>query len=418
MTQPDIDAIAQAHHSRGLALSANGDFAGALECFAQILALKPGDADAAVNHGNMLQKLGHIDEAIVAYQRVIGVQPDHALAHFNLGRAYAANGRPEAALVAYDSTLALQPDYAAAQWAKGMTLLTLGDFPAGWALYEARWHAPSFGHTPRHFPRPVWDGSALTGKTILIHAEQGFGDTIQFCRYVPLLVSQSARVLLLAQPELKTLLSASLPCPVFAPGDKIPNFDVHAALLSLPHLMGATLETVPAVTPYLKPPPENVARWTTLLPTKTKMRIGLAWSGRRTHIDDQQRSLTLEALKPVWTLDAEFHALQIDINDADQATLASSPLQAFHLEPRDFGDAAAHIAAMDLVITVDTSLAHLAGALNKPVWILLAYKPDFRWLLNRSDSPWYPTAKLFRQTQRNAWPEVIARVATELRALL
>jgi hypothetical protein len=385
---------------------------------AHALRVQPDNIDTLINYGNALHKLGRTDEAIAAYRRAIILEPGHALAQFSLGRAFAAEGRPHDALEHYDQALAAQANYAEARWAKGVTKLMLGEYLDGWTLYEARWQSPSFGHSPRQFPRPMWDGGGISGKTLLVHAEQGFGDTIQFCRYIQLLTAQGVRVLLLAQPELRSLLQASLSCDVFSPGEPIPKFDVHCALLSLPHLMRTTLETVPHTTPYLTPPSDKITRWENLLGPKQKVRVGLAWSGRRTHIDDQRRSMTLEALRSILELGAEFHALQTEISAADQEALSQSNIRTFDVKNRDFGDAAAHVAAMDVVVSVDTSLAHLAGGLGKRTWIMLAHKPDFRWMLNREDSPWYPTAQLFRQTQKSNWDDVIARVRSELQKLL
>ncbi len=413
-----LPTSATAYNHRGLILGGLNRHDDAIAAFNQALQLQPNNFDALINRGNTLQKQGAHGQALTSYQQAVTSAPSSALAHFSLGRALAADGNPERALVHYEQALIAQPHYAEARWAKGVTKLMLGEYLEGWALYEARWQATSFGHAPRNFPQPQWDGTSLSGKTILVHAEQGFGDTIQFCRYVPLLTAQGAKVILLAQPELKSLLQASLPCDVFAPGEKISKFDTHCALLSLPHLMRTTLETIPNATPYLTPPSDKIARWSALLGQKQRLRIGLTWSGRRTHIDDQRRSITLETLRPIFALNAEFHALQTEISDADRKTLAQTQIRRFDLENRDFGDAAAHIAAMDVVISVDTSLAHLAGALNKPTWIMLAYKSDFRWMMSRTDSPWYPTARLFRQLHKNDWADVIACVRTELQKLL
>ena len=302
-----------------------------------------------------------------------------------------------------------------------MASLLGGDFKTGWALYEWRWKASTFGHAPRNFPKPLWLGeSSIADKTILIHAEQGFGDTLQFCRYLPLLAEHGAKVLFIVQPELIELMRSShLKCALFVPGDHIPNFDVHCPLLSVPLALRTTRDTIPSKTPYIKPSDDKIADWRKRLGKSQRLRVGLAWSGRKTHLNNKNRSIALSELAPLLALDAEFHCLQNEINEADRtASSLLERIQLIDLTLRDFADTAAYIESMDLVISVDTSIAHLAGAMAKNVWILMPFAPDFRWMLERSDSPWYPSVKLIRQDKSGDWSGPISSAAANLTQLM
>ena len=271
-----------AHNTRGLVLAKYERFWEALACIERALALKPDYVEAINNRANMLLKLGRHDEAIAGYQVAIDMRPDQSDGYFNLGRALMAKNQLEAAIQNYDHAIARNPNYADAYWAKAMASLLGGDFETGWALYEWRWKASTFGHAPRNFPKPLWlGGSSIADKTILIHAEQGFGDTLQFCRYLPLLVEHGAKVLFIVQPELIELMRSShLKCALFVPGDHIPNFDVHCPLLSVPLALRTTRDTIPSKTPYIKPSDDKIADWRKRLGKSQRLRVGLAWSGR------------------------------------------------------------------------------------------------------------------------------------------
>lgn len=408
--------VAGAHNVRGLALFALNNVPAAVASYDRALALNPQDSDAMTNRGTAKLRLGRWDEAMADLTAAVALSPTSLPAQFNLARGHMAANNVKAALDCYDRALSAQPAAARLLWAKGVAQLTAGDFAQGWQNYRYRWQAREFGHEPRDFGVPRLTGAEpLASRTILVHAEQGFGDTLQFCRFIPELAARGARVLFMLQPELKPLIAASqMPCTLFVPGDYVPPFDLEVPLLDLPAALHTTVATIPARVPYLSVPAAKAQHWTTLLGPRTLPRIGIAWSGRRSHIDDHARSLEIETLAPMFAEDAEFHVLQTDVTDAERKWLSGKarvfgPTD-FADGQRDFGDAAAHVSAMDLVITVDTSLAHLAGALGKPVWILLAYAPDFRWMLERDDSPWYPTARLFRQRHMGDWAEVIARV--------
>ena len=297
-----------------------------------------------------------------------------------------------------------------------MARLTLGDFDGGWKAYEWRWKTGAFADKRRPFRAPLWLGDApVAGKTILLHAEQGFGDTIQFIRYAPLLAGRGARVICEVQPALKPLLSQLEGIEVVAKGDTLPPFDLHCPLLSLPLAFGTRLETIPAAASYLAAPAERVADWRARLP-QGGPRVGFVWSGSPAHKNDASRSIPLARLALCWRA-CRLPASACNANGAmPTATLRGLPdLVDLGPELSDFADTAAVISLLDVVVSVDTAVAHLAGALGKPVVILLPYAADFRWLRERSDTPWYPAAKLMRQPAFGDWDGVIARLAGELR---
>ena len=414
-TNPDDGA---ALVNRGVVLIHLGRPEEALAAFDHALTLQL-SAPALFGRGNALLALERREEAIAAYDAALTRDPDHAEALFNRGKALLELERPFEALPALRRAIALKPDYAEAHLTEALCRLLGGDFARGWRAYEWRWRTAFQTPSKRDFAQPLWLGEGpVAGETLLVHAEQGFGDTLQFCRYATLLAERGARVVLEVQPELKTLL-ASLGgvSTLIGRGEPLPDFDRHAPLLSLPLAFGTTVETIPASTPYLRAPPERVERWRARLPAGR--RIGLAWSGRASHLNDHHRSLDPVWLTPLLATNATFVSLQKDYRPQDRAWLAAHPeVLDCSADLKDFADTAALARAMDLVITVDTSTAHLAGALGIPAWILLPFIAlDWRWLLGRDDTPWYPQARLFRQRGPGQWPEVITRIAQTLRSL-
>jgi len=298
-----------------------------------------------------------------------------------------------------------------------MSLLLTGDFGRGWIEYEWRRKGASTGPSRRDFPQPLWLGDKkIADKTILLHSEQGFGDTIQFCRYVPLVAARGARVVLEVEQPLRDLLTGLAGATrVTAKGNPLPDFDLQCSLLSLPLAFRTQLETIPSAMPYLRAPDQALLKWGTRLPAKRRPRIGIAWAGNSKHIRDRERSIDLRCLLPLLDVDATFVSLQKEVGATDTATLReSADIIHFGHELDGFSDTAALISHLDLVISVDTAVAHLAGGLGKPVWILLAHVPDWRWLLDRDDSPWYPTARLFRQSETREWDSIIKRVRDAL----
>jgi hypothetical protein len=304
----------------------------------------------------------------------------------------------------------------------GYLNLLMGDFEPGWREREWRWKCAAFGLKNRNFPQPLWHGDApLDGKTILIYSDEGFGDAIQFSRYIPLAAARGGHVILEVEAALTRLMSglSGLGDCLVKPASKLPEFDLHCPLSTLPLAFRTTLETIPSGVPYLAAPAAAVAEWEARLGPRTRPRVGLVWSGNPKHRRDLQRSLPLRALSSILELDASFVSLQKDVRADDEIVLRerNDVLKIDELL-QDFADTAALIPCLDLVITVDTSVAHLAGALGRPVWLLLPFTPDWRWLLDREDSPWYPTARLFRQSQPREWTGVIERVRVALQDLI
>jgi tetratricopeptide (TPR) repeat protein len=415
--RPDL---AVAHFNLGNALRNAGRGEEALASYARALALKPEYVEAWNNRANVLRELNRPEEALPDYERALALKPDYVDAVLNRGIVLNALNRHEEALACFARVLALQPDHAEAHYCVSLHRLLAGDFERGWQEYEWRWRVHDAGTLARH-AQPLWLGREdLSGKTILLPAEQGYGDTLQFCRYAALVAGRGARVILEVQPPLKSLLARLAgPAQVLAQGDTLPPFDFHCPLMSLPLAFHTTLETIPAAAPYLTADPVRADAWRARLGSAPALRVGLAWSGRPTHRNDTNRSIPLVELAPLLESGASFVSLQKELRACDQETLAAFPaLRHYGDLLQDYADTAALIDCLDLVITVDTSVAHLAGALGKPVWILLPFDPDWRWLLGREDSPWYPTARLFRQARLRDWGSVILRVRDALRRQL
>ncbi|MCE1180851.1 MAG: tetratricopeptide repeat protein [Rhodocyclales bacterium] len=411
--------LAPAHSNRGLVLAALNQHEAAIASYDQALRLQPAYAEACYNRANAWLALHQYPAAIAGYTQAIALNENCAEFYGNRGIAEFESGAYAAAMISYERALALQPDYVNAQWNKALTCLLQGDFEQGWPLYEARWRKESVNALSRDdLPATFWRGeTALAGKRILIHGEQGFGDVLQFCRYVPLLAALGARVTLETQkPLLEVLRSLPGVAELVEKGQALPAQDCHCPLLSLPLAMQTKLENIPSQTPYLFSDPQKRATWSASLGPQLRPRIGLVWSGNPTHKNDHNRSLTLAQLMPWLPAGCDYISLQRDVRDADLATLATAGIRHFGEELKDFSDTAALCDLMDLVISVDTSVAHLAGALGKPTWVLLPYVPDWRWLLDRDDSPWYPNMRLFRQPQAGDWDSVFARLGQALRS--
>lgn len=399
------------HRNLGLALQGQQRYEPAVARFAAAAALAPHNAASHFDLGNGLRDALRLDEAVAAYRRALALHPGHADSHCNLGIALHAQAKLDAATACFGRALALDPAHAHAHVNLGMTRLLQGDF-AGFRDYEWRWRARDA--RGRGFTVPQWRGEPLDGATILLHAEQGFGDTIQFVRYARLVAARGGKIVLEAPAPLERLL-ARLPEieTVIRAGAPVPPVAVHSPLLSLPLACGTVLATVPADNPYLTPDPALVPRWRDRFAARPGLRVGLAWAGRPSHPRDRERSLAPEQLEPLGAVPGmAFVSLQ---QRADGMRLPPGlALEDVAADLGDFADTAAAIAALDLVITVDTAVAHLAGALGAPVWVLLACVPDWRWLTARRDSPWYPTARLFRQAQPGDWAPVIAAVKAAL----
>jgi tetratricopeptide (TPR) repeat protein len=409
---------AKAHNNRGLALDALGRPAEAFDSYNRALAIAPDFLEALNNRGNVLQKLGRHDEALVSYQKALSIDANYAEVLNNYGRSLSILGRQQEALTYTSRATAVRPGYVDAQWNESLLRLRLGDFSGGWQKYEWRWKRDENAKKLRKYAQPLWLGDApIADKTLLLHFEQGMGDTIQFARYARLLAGQGARVILEVQPPLKSLLAGiGAGIDVIGSGDEIPAFDFYCPLMSLPLALRTDLGSIPADIPYLRVPDERLSQWSERLPPRQGFRVGVVWSGNPTHKDDHNRSIAFTRLAPLFDVPGvQLVSLQKELREADAQALASEPRM--HDSGRhfdDFADTAAATALVDLVIAVDTSVAHLAGALGKPVWVLLPFCPDWRWLTERDDSPWYPTARLFRQSRIGDWDSVIAQVTGEL----
>jgi tetratricopeptide (TPR) repeat protein len=397
---------------RGVALLELGRAAEALQSFERALASQPNRFDALGNRGNALLKLNRVDEALAVYDVVLERAPGNAQLLTNRAVALRRLDRPEEAAASAGRALRSKPDFAQARFVESVARLTLGDFAAGWRGYEARWGVGGLALRRRTFTAPLWLGKeSLAGKTILLHAEQGFGDTIQCVRYVPLVAARGADVVLEVQRPLAPLLARMAGASaVVAHGEPLPDCDFHCPLLSLPLACGTELSTVPANVPYVAPVGGEIAAWHARLPLQRPL-IGLVWSGERSHENDLNRSMRLTTLLPLLDLeDVAFVSLQHEVRSEDAPLLQSHPnLHQIGTEFRDFADTAAAIASLDAVISVDTAVAHLAGAMGKAVLLLLPYAADFRWLRGRADSPWYPTARIYRQPRFGDWTTSCSR---------
>jgi tetratricopeptide (TPR) repeat protein len=409
--------LAPAHFHRGNLLARLKRWDDALASFELAVAGDPGNARAHLHRGNVLRELRQWEAAVAGYDRVIALEPDHADAHFNRAVVLELCKRFPEALQAFERAISLRPDFAAAQYNRALLQLQTGNFGAGFANYEWRWKNRSAGFDPATYQgdAPLWSGQeSLEGRRILVFSEQGLGDTLQFCRYLRLVAGLGAHVIFEVQAPLAGLLATIEGAATVIPrGDPIPACDIKCALLSLPLALETRVDTIPAGHKYIHADPGAVAAWQARLGPRTRPRIGLAWSGNPQYPNDDRRSIPLATLIERLPREFEYFCLQKDIRPEDRATLDACR---FIADPAaDWVYTAALCECMDVVISACTSIAHLAGALYRPVWVLLAYNADWRWLEDRDDSPWYPTARLYRQSAPGGWGGVAARVAADLR---
>jgi tetratricopeptide (TPR) repeat protein len=450
--------FAEAHYNRGIALERLKRLDNALASYGRALAIKPGYADALVNRGFVLRELKRpgealadydrslalrpdfpealnnrgialgdlrrFDEALASYDRSLALRPDYPEALNNRGVALAALKRLDDALASYDQALALRPDYAEALYNRGMARLLCGDYRQGWADYEWRLKSPDAAARPPKVTARDWQGEDLAGRSILIYIEQGLGDIIQFARFLPLLIRRGATVSFYAPAKLTRLLRALSPDIEFIATIERPrNFDFQCALMSLPLRLAADLGPIPNQVPYLKPEPELVAHWTQRI-GDAGFKIGIVWQGNPQVRNDAGRSFPLAALAPLSRLPG-VRLIALQKHDGLDQLMRLPPGTAVETLGEEFDsgadafiDTAAVMSNLDLIVTADTATAHLAGALARPAWVALEYVPDWRWLLDRNDSPWYPTLRLFRQQSAGDWKSVFSAIESELRALL
>jgi Flp pilus assembly protein TadD/ADP-heptose:LPS heptosyltransferase len=408
---------ADALHMRAMVLERLKRFTEALSDNIRSHQLDPNNPDTSNNCGHVLQLLGRHDEALGWFDRALFLRPDFVEALGNKAFALTQFHRFDEAFACYEKSRSIDPSNALTEWNLALLQMLTGNFEAGWAGRESRWRT-GLGMSEPKFQQPLWLGDGpLEARTILLYADEGLGDSIQFARYVPMVAARGARVILAVGDQACPLLSGLPGVSVCLPKSaKLPEFDLHCPMSSLPLAFGTTLESIPAAKSYLPPPADAlVQEWANRLGSRDRLRVGLVWAGNPGNINDHNRSISLENFSRILDVDARFFSLQKDLRAADKAILAGCPeIVDLTQHLSDFGQTAAMVSCLDLVISVDTSVAHLAGALGCPVWILLPYTPDYRWLLDREDTPWYPKARLFRQSETREWLSVMDRVHSEL----
>ncbi len=409
--------LAEAWCNRGAALLELGRLDEALASSDKAMALQPGDGEILLNRGNLMQDLDRLAEALACYDGALTARPAHAPTLANRALVKEKLRRFEQAFADYDQAIVIDQDLAQPRFNKSLALLLTGDMEAGWPLYEWRFHTPKLTLDPRLPSQPLWLGdSPVEGRTLLLRCEQGLGDTLQFSRYASLLARRGARVILEVQPPLLGLMRRLQGVSeVVAPGDTLPPFDLYTPLLSLPLAFRTSLADIPASHAYLSSTPVRMQRWQERLGPRIRPRVGLVWSGSTTHVNDRSRSLALRTLVRYLPDGIDYLCLQKELRDGDQAVLQDHTRIRFVGDAiEDFEDTAALCDLVDLVVSVDTSVAHLAAALGRPTRILLPFHPDWRWLLYRDDSPWYPSVRLYRQPTLADWDGVLQRLAVEL----
>ena len=447
---------ADAHNNLGIILKDIGQLHEAMSCFRKAVALKPAFFEAYVNLGGILRSQGSLDEAIACFQKAVqlnplfygtyndlgimlkdkmrfdeavicfqtalGLNPRFLESYINLGNTLQAKGLIDEAVACFQKAVQLCPDSAYAHYNLSLALLQSGNFREGWEKYERRRDIEGLSYLRTHFSQPLWDGSDMRGGAVLLLGEQGFGDIIQFVRYAPFVTQRNARLILCCHKELKSLMqNVDGIQEVVTYGEQLPEFAAYCPLLSLPFIFRSLIENIPTNIPYIRVDTSLSPQWEeTIQSGSSRLKAGLVWSGNPDNASLLYKSCLLQTFSPLAELDdVTFYSLQ----KGAAAAQAKNPPRGMNLidyteEINDFADTAALIQHLDLVISVDTAVAHLAGALGKPVWTLLPYPPDWRWMLNREDSPWYPSMRLFRQCSPGDWEPVIAHIGTELRKLL
>lgn len=446
---------AEAQMDRGVLLGRLGRLADSLTALDEAVRLRPGSPETHFNRGVTLQDLGRLEEALGAYEVSRRLNPRAIDAAFNAGQVLAAIGCFEEALYTLEATEKLAPDlpgilankvavlralgrieeahavceqataahpnFAGLRFERAILRLSEGDYPRGWEDLESRWEVAPKLLSPRGFPEPQWRGEDIFGKTILLHAEQGWGDTLQFCRYATMVAARGARVILEApQPLVRLLGSLEGVDQIVTAGAALPDFDVHCPLLSLPLAFGTTLSAIPGRQPYLQPDPMLARAWRERLGPRRRLRVGLFWAGNPLNwLINRRRDIPLDALAPLAGLDVDFVSLQVGSGHADLRRVAQANWGGPNIQDptgllTDFAETAALVANLDLVVSVDSAVVHLAGALGKPVWVLNRFDACWRWLRNHETSPWYPTARIFGQPRSGDWASVIADVRSAM----
>ena len=379
------------------------------KAYRKVLELHPDSPDGLRNLAATVKDLGNVEEGETICLKALELYPGDALALDTLANIYMAQGRLDDALERYDAALGIIPDFAPIRGNRAMALLMKGDYEKGWEEYEWRWQSATYTATKRDFPEPRWDGAPLDGRTLLLHAEQGFGDTLQFVRYAVLAAERGGHVMVGCQPDLVRLLETLDGVDRVVTGEDIPDFDCHAPLMSLPGLFATTLDTIPAEIPYLRADGKLSKAWKKRIGDTPGLKVGLAWHGNPGQAVNRVRSCPPELFAPLAKIPGvSLFSLQKDSEDVPEGVTDLGG------DLGDFADTAAAMSQLDLIISICTATAHLAGALGRPLWIPLAFAADWRWLQDRDDSPWYPTARLFRQSERGGWQGVMTRIADAL----
>ncbi len=414
----DIESdAADVHHNLGVTLADQGDWDGAAACYRRAIEIDPSLAEGHTGLGNAYKRQGKAHEAAACYRRALAIDPNAADAYNGFGAVLKDQGRLDAAIAAYRRAIEIKPDYASAHLNYSLLLLLLGEFKDGWVEYEWRWKRTERKYRARDFAQPLWDGSRLDGRTILLHAEDGLGDAIQFIRYVPYVAEYGARIVVECHPMLirlfKDVPAIDEPIKRESP---LPPFDVHAPLMTLPMIFGTTVETIPADVAYLRAESGLVEKWRDRLSGFHGRKVGLCWQGNPKFPGDSWRSIPLRHFGVL--LDdpsITFINLHKGVGELQiQECGFEDRIVNYSSEVESLADTAAIMENLDLIITSDTAVAHLAGALGRPTWVLLHFVPDWRWLMDRDDMPWYPTMRLFRQRKLNDWEGVLMRVMRAL----
>jgi tetratricopeptide (TPR) repeat protein len=408
-----------AYYNLGIIWEEKREFDKAIECYQETLQLNPDMASAYCNLGNIFQKMFQYDRAIPYYEKALKINPRLIEAYMNIGNILQWKGQIDDAISCYRKSIEMDEKHADSHWNLGHALITKGDFKEGWKECEVWWQLEGRHHCG--ISKPMWDGSDIAGLTVLLKFFGGFGDTIQFCRYAPMMAQHGAKVIIECQKGLTSLLkSLEGVCEVIEEGDKIPEFDIFCPLMRLPIIFDTTPETIPSTVPYLSADPELVKNWRNKVQNdNSRLKVGLVWNAGPGFIA-QIKSFPLRTYEPLFHLkDVTFYSIQKgELDKETRDTINDMGLIDYTEEIHDFGDAAALIENLDLIISVDTSVAHLAGALGKVVYTLIPFEPIWQWLLYREDSPWYPTMRLFRQPSHGDWESVIAEVSGALIKLL
>ncbi len=406
---------ADALHLLGVIAFQSGDNVKALDLITQALRVAPRYPEALNNLGNVLEKMGRLEDALLSYQEAVAQKPDYAIAHKHLGTTLRGLGRLDEAAAGYERAIALDPEAAEPHFNLGHLYLLMGRFRDGWKEFDWRRRVAEFNHDPRPYPEPLWDGGEADGKTLFFYPEQGLGDILQFVRYLLPVAAAGGRIILETPAQMARLLEGFDGAHALVPtGTAPPPFDCHASLLDLPGIMATDLETIPAPASYISPDPALTEAWAGRLGRHGDFRIGLAWAGNPDHTNDASRSIDPGLLKPLAQIPGvSLYSLQVG-RDGEAEAVFGGAIEDLAPDLTDFAETAAAISNLDLVVSVDTAVVHLAGAMGRPVWTLLPFMPDWRWLLDRDDSPWYPSMRLFRQKAAGEWPGVIKRLTAEI----